>query len=102
MLIYSLSDDRPWASVFFTQLFDQPKFIAVDSSTYLPGNSGMFCILKKCFVLHRFGPPVHVSGVFHEEALDQHRPWQGQERRRHFPLPPGTAKIAQRLETAKK
>ena len=47
------------------------------------------------YFFFRLHPPVHLPGVLHEEAVDQHRPWQGQERGHHLPLPPGATEAAQ-------
>ena len=38
-----------------------------------------------------------LPGVLHEEALDEHRPRQGPQRRRHLPLPPGAAQAPEGL-----
>ena len=40
---------------------------------------------------------VHVPGVLHEEAVDEHGAGEGQERGHHLPLPPGAAQAAARL-----
>ena len=40
---------------------------------------------------------VHLSGVLHEEVVDQHRPWKGCQRRHHLSLSPRIAKAIERL-----
>ncbi len=60
-------------------------------STWLFGHS-----FNGVSLLLRVYSSVHLSSVLHEEALDQHSAWQGQERGHDLPLPSGATKAAQR------
>jgi myosin-7 len=53
-------------------------------------NPAHISIIPNSFIVARNDSAVYVPGLLHEEALDQHRPGQGQERGCYLPLPPGT------------